>query len=127
MNKKISFSLLILLLSLLVGFTFIPHKKELSFNEYQEKKHSGETFYVVLKKKNCSDCQDFEKLLQAPKQVYYVELTNKETMKEWSTFIRENKVLHVPSMFKIDNGHLKKIDGEGDANQLSANYQKITK
>ena len=27
MNKKISFSLLILLLSLLVGFTFIPHKK----------------------------------------------------------------------------------------------------
>ena len=35
-------------------------------------------------------------------------------MKEWSTFIRENKVLHVPSMFKIDNGHLKKIDGEGD-------------
>ncbi len=50
MNKKISFSLLILLLSLLVGFTFIPHKKELSFNEYQEKKHSGETFYVVLKK-----------------------------------------------------------------------------
>ena len=119
MNKKISFSLLILLLSLLVGFTFIPHKKELSFN--------GETFYVVLKKKNCSDCQDFEKLLQAPKQVYYVELTNKETMKEWSTFIRENKVLHVPSMFKIDNGHLKKIDGEGDANQLFANYQKITK
>ena len=113
MNKKISFSLLILLLSLLVGFTFIPHKKELSFNEYQEKKHSGETFYVVLKKKNCS--------------VYYVELTNKETMKEWSTFIRENKVLHVPSMFKIDNGHLKKIDGEGDANQLFANYQKITK
>ena len=50
MNKKISFSLLILLLSLLVGFTFIPHKKELSFNEYQEK-HSGETFYVVLKRK----------------------------------------------------------------------------
>lgn len=47
MNKKIAFSLLILLLSLLVGFTFIPHKKELSFNEYQEKKHSGETFYVV--------------------------------------------------------------------------------
>ncbi len=45
-------------------------------------------------------------------------------MKEWSTFIRENKVLHVPSMFKIDNGHLKKIDGEGDANQLFANYQK---
>ncbi|NSP52506.1 bacteriocin [Enterococcus faecalis] len=127
MNKKISFSLLILLLSLLVGFTFIPHKKELSFNEYQEKKHSRETFYVVLKKKNCSHCQDFEKLLQAPKQVYYVELTNKETMKEWSTFIRENKVLHVPSMFKIDNGHLKKIDGEGDANQLFANYQKITK
>ncbi len=40
-------------------------------------------------------------------------------MKEWSTFIRENKVLHVPSMFKIDNGHLKKIDGEGDANQYS--------
>ena len=27
MNKKISFSLLILLLSLLVGFTFIPHKR----------------------------------------------------------------------------------------------------
>ncbi|MDU2465800.1 MAG: bacteriocin, partial [Enterococcus faecalis] len=26
-----------------------------------------------------------------------------------------------------DNGHLKKIDGEGDANQLFANYQKITK
>lgn len=48
-------------------------------------------------------------------------------MKEWSTFIQENKVLHVPSMFKIDNGHLKKIDGEGDANQLFANYQKITK
>ncbi|MGH2226968.1 bacteriocin, partial [Enterococcus faecalis] len=84
-------SLLILLLSLLVGFPFIPHKKDLSFNEYQEKKLSGETFYVVLKKKNCSDCQHFEKLLQAPKQVYYVELTNKETMKKWSTFIRENK------------------------------------
>ncbi|MGK0563150.1 bacteriocin, partial [Enterococcus faecalis] len=36
-------------------------------------------------------------------------------------------VLHVPSMFKIDNGHLKKIEVEGDANQLIAKYQKITK
>lgn len=34
MNKKILFSLLILLFSLLVGFIFILYKKELSFNEY---------------------------------------------------------------------------------------------
>ena len=66
------------------------------------KKNTLAKHFMLFKKKNCSDCQDFEKLLQAPKQVYYVELTNKETMKEWSTFIRENKVLHVPSMFKID-------------------------
>ena len=112
-----------MLLSLLVGFTFIPHKKELSFNEYQEKT-LWRNILCCFKKEKLFRLSDFEKLLQAPKQVYYVELTNKETMKEWSTFIRENKVLHVPSMFKIDNGHLKKIDGEGDANQLFANYQK---
>ena len=90
-----------------------------------KKKTLWRNILCCFKKKNRSDCQDFEKLLQALKQVYYVELTNKETMKEWSTFL--SKVLHVPSMFKIDNGHLKKIDGEGDANQLFANYQKITK
>ena len=46
MNKKISFSLLIVLRSLLVGFTFIPHKKELSFNEYQEKNTLAKHFML---------------------------------------------------------------------------------
>ena len=53
-------------------------------------------------------------------------LTNKETMKEWSTFIRENKVLHVPSMFKIDNGHLKKLM-ERRCESIIRKLSKITK
>ena len=39
-----------------------------------KKKHSGETFYVVLKRKTVQIVRISRKL---KKQVYYVELTNK--------------------------------------------------
>lgn len=118
-----------ILLSLMIGtiLFFSIKSNSLSYSEYEQLVDKKENFYFVLSKKNCSDCIEFNKYLKSGENIYEVELSKNKRLDEWRTFIQENDVKLVPSLYEVRDGKVTKIQGEGSAKKLYNNYKKMEK
>lgn len=96
----------------------------LAYPEYEKLISENENFYLVIGKKECSDCIEFDKYMKSEKGIYKVDVSNKEDLEDWSDFIKINKIKYVPSLYQIKNGKSTKIQGEGNAKELYRNYKK---
>lgn len=119
---------------LLIGFTMMlvlctiillnGRNNYLSYSEYEKLISENENFYLVIGKKDCSDCIEFDKYMKSEKGIYKVDVSNKKDLEDWSDFIKINKIKYVPSMYQIKKGKSTKIQGEGNAKELYNNYKK---
>ncbi|MBO0447049.1 hypothetical protein JZO78_11920 [Enterococcus ureilyticus] len=98
-----------------------------NFDQYNSLKRSDNSFYLLIEKNGCSDCNELNNSLPVDKSIHRVDLNNEKMMESWSQFISEQEIKHVPSLFLVTNNGVEKLEGEGNANVLLMNYQKQNK